>query len=125
MSAACTGHLVACEPPLLVARHLWHAVARRPYRCPYYRFAEDQLYGHMTGVADEDTTYWAELATITTLPNGTSAGATAFITVRRRLRALLGRQRPRTTPCLNPCSAAAAAAAALLSCGCHASGACT
>ncbi|KAI8472764.1 MAG: plasma-membrane choline transporter-domain-containing protein [Monoraphidium minutum] len=32
------------------------------YRCPYYRFAEEGLYGQLAGVADTDTAYWGALS---------------------------------------------------------------
>ncbi len=42
-------------------------VAEPEYRCPYYRFADQQLYGNLTGSAleDTDTEYWGALANAT------------------------------------------------------------
>uniref|UniRef100_A0A7S0RW54 Choline transporter-like protein n=1 Tax=Chlamydomonas leiostraca TaxID=1034604 RepID=A0A7S0RW54_9CHLO len=43
------------------------------YRCPYYRFAGNELYGKLTGVSDIDTQWYQELLTMqpTTDPNAT------------------------------------------------------
>eukprot|EP00198_Chlamydomonas_reinhardtii_P000183 XP_001689518.1 predicted protein [Chlamydomonas reinhardtii] len=37
------------------------------FTCPYYRYAEDGLYGRIPGVGIADTTYWAALAQVTNI----------------------------------------------------------
>ncbi|PNH05032.1 Choline transporter-like protein 2, partial [Tetrabaena socialis] len=43
------------------------------FTCPYYRFAEDSLYGRVPGVDATDITYWTQLASVTNVSDGGAA----------------------------------------------------
>lgn len=53
----------------------------RPNRCPYYRFAEDGVYGLLPSVNSTDTEYWGALsgATLTSCNASFLAAATAKV----------------------------------------------
>lgn len=48
-------------------------------RCPYYRFAESDLYGTLTGVPDDSTEYYAALAAVAATAD---TSASSFVSVR-------------------------------------------
>lgn len=65
-----------------------HRVTRCARSCPYYRYAEDGLYGRIPGVGIADTTYWAALAQVT---NITDPDIASVLSVRASPAGLAGR----------------------------------
>ncbi|GLC34986.1 hypothetical protein PLESTB_001185800 [Pleodorina starrii] len=75
-SAGCPGVLQQCSVDSLPC------TTGSQFTCPYYRFAEDNLYGLMSGVPDADITYWEDLASIR---NITDPSAISFLTKLKNL----------------------------------------